>query len=274
MAWVDSEIRDYLQPDHLFEQVTRLEGEVFREVETRKTLRFSLGDQNYFVKIHRGVGWKEILKNLLQFRWPVLGARNEWLALRKLRQAGIDTLEPLAYTSEGLNPAGLKSCLVTRALEDTLSLEEVCQQHRLRPGLKHRLITRTAEITARLHQLGVNHRDLYICHFLIRLDELDAENPRLFLIDLHRAQIRNHTPQRWQVKDVGALYFSAMVDAGLTRNDIYRFLRAYTGLPLREALQADRHFWRQVQQRGEALYLESWPQLPDLMKRQTEALDE
>ena len=34
-----------------------------------------------FIKLHYGVGWREIFKNLLLGRWPVLGAKNEWRAL-------------------------------------------------------------------------------------------------------------------------------------------------------------------------------------------------
>lgn len=53
--------------------------------EARRTLRIEVAGQGYlFVKIHRGVGWKEILKNLLSLRLPVLGAGNEWRAIARL----------------------------------------------------------------------------------------------------------------------------------------------------------------------------------------------
>ena len=48
-----------------FVAVEALQGEVFRELEARRTLRTEVGGQSYFVKIHRGVGWGEIIKNLL-----------------------------------------------------------------------------------------------------------------------------------------------------------------------------------------------------------------
>ena len=34
-----------------FEEVEKLQGEVFRELESRRTLRFSLAGKRYFVKI-------------------------------------------------------------------------------------------------------------------------------------------------------------------------------------------------------------------------------
>lgn len=63
-----------------FVAVEALKGEVFRELEARRTLRTEVDGRGYFVKIHRGVGWAEILKNLISLRLPVLGAGNEWRA--------------------------------------------------------------------------------------------------------------------------------------------------------------------------------------------------
>lgn len=48
-----------------FAEVERLEGQVYRELEGRRTLRTEVEGRGYFVKIHRGIGWGEIVKNLL-----------------------------------------------------------------------------------------------------------------------------------------------------------------------------------------------------------------
>ena len=107
-----------------------------------------------------------------------------------------------------------------------------------------------------MHRAGINHRDLYICHFLMHVatsDELTDKNKvRLFLIDLHRAQIRKNVPTRWIVKDIAGLYFSAM-DIGLTKRDCYRFVRIYSGLSLREASQ-NYEFWSKVNVKALTLY--------------------
>jgi hypothetical protein len=86
-----------------------------------------------------------------------------------------------------------------------------------------------------MHGGGVNHRDFYICHFLLHLP-VDAGAPRLSLIDLHRAQVREQTPRRWRDKDLAALYFSAL-DIGLTRRDGLRFLQDLFRRPLRDILR-------------------------------------
>jgi len=114
------------------------------------------------------------------------------------------------------------------------------------------LIAAVAETARQLHENGVNHRDFYLCHLRVDPREL-AARPRIFVMDLHRAQLRAATPRRWIVKDVGSVYFSAM-DIGLTRRDLLRFMRAYRAKPLREILRTERAFWSAVRRRAERLY--------------------
>ena len=86
MLEFDSEFTQHLPADvEHFDYFMRLNGECFRELANRRTLRFELAGRRYFLKAHYGVGWREILKNLLQFRLPVLGARNEWRAMQRLQ---------------------------------------------------------------------------------------------------------------------------------------------------------------------------------------------
>ena len=72
-----------------FDAAWHLEGQVFRSVETRKTLRFSINETGFYIKRHQGVQIKEILKNICQLRMPVLGARNEFNAIQKLRDLNV-----------------------------------------------------------------------------------------------------------------------------------------------------------------------------------------
>jgi heptose I phosphotransferase len=226
-----------------FAAVEALEGEVFRELEARRTLRAEIGGRGYFVKIHRGVGWAEIVKNLLCLRLPVLGAGNEWRAAKRLGQLGVDTLRGVAFGQRGVNPAKRHSFIVTEDLAPTVSLEDFCRDWPTRPpapALKRALIRRVAGMARRMHGGGVNHRDFYLCHFLLHLDPAPTpERLKLSLIDLHRAQIRRRMPRRWRDKDLAALYFSAL-DIGLGRRDLFRFLKSYFERPLRELLRDER----------------------------------
>ncbi|MBL1320464.1 MAG: lipopolysaccharide core heptose(I) kinase RfaP [Methylophaga sp.] len=239
-----------------FSMVKQIEGEIFRQKEGRRTLRFVLGEKSYFLKYHQGIGWAEIVKNLLQFRLPIISAKNEWLAIQLLEKNQLDSMQIAAYGERGWNPAKKTSFLVTDELVDTMSLEHLAKQWRQTPPTfqsKRRLITKIANISRKMHESGLNHRDFYLCHFL--LDKSFAttntieDETRLFLIDLHRAQIRKKVPQRWLVKDIGSLYFSAL-DVDLTQRDCFRFITLYSGLSLREALSKQQSFWDNVGKRA------------------------
>ena len=225
-----------------FVAVEQLQGEVFRELEARRTLRTVVAGRGYFVKIHRGVGWGEIVKNLLCLRLPILGAGNEWHAIKRLEQLGVDTMCGVAFGQRGSNPAMQHSFIVTEELTPTISLEDFCRDWPVDPPpvpLKRALLQRVADMARRMHEGGVNHRDFYICHFLLHLDQPPSPaNLKLSLIDLHRAQIREQTPRRWRDKDLASLYFSAL-NIGLTRRDVLRFLRLYFDRPLRVILREE-----------------------------------
>jgi len=240
-----------------FAAVEKLEGEVFRELEARRTLRTEVAGRAYFVKIHRGVGWAEILKNLFSLRLPVLGASNEWRAIRRLEELGVDTMRAVAFGQRGRNPATQHSFIVTEELAPTISLEDFCRDWPSvppAPRLKRALIERVAEMAGRMHRGGVNHRDFYICHFLLHLDpKPTAQALKLSIIDLHRAQVRERLPRRWRDKDLASLYFSAL-DIGLTRGDVLRFLRVYFAHPLRDVLRDNAALLNELAREAERLH--------------------
>ena len=246
-----------------FDELMALEGDMYRQVARRKTFKFSINGHEYFAKLHKGVGWAEIIKNLLSVRKPVLGAVNEYNAIKALTQLGIKTMTLAAYGQRGSNPAELESFVITESLEPAISLEDLSLtwgEHPPEIALKRALIKRVASITSQLHRHGINHRDLYICHFLLKPDELkvlsNVNDVQLYLIDLHRVQIRAQVPRRWQLKDLAALYFSSM-DMGLSQRDLLRFIRDYSGCDLRTELAANQRFWLEVERK--ALVLKSKP---------------
>jgi heptose I phosphotransferase len=221
-----------------FAAADALQGMVLRSLEGRRTLRTEIAGRGYFAKIHHGIGWGEIIKNLLSGRLPVLGASNEWRALLRLKELGVDTMHPVAFGARGSNPARQHSFIITEELAPTSSLEDFCRDWCAvppAPTFKRTLIERVAEMARRMHQGGVNHRDFYICHFLLHLP-VDYRMPKLSLIDLHRAQVRKHTPRRWRDKDLASLHFSSL-EIGLTARDRLRFLRIYFDRPLRTILR-------------------------------------
>jgi heptose I phosphotransferase len=238
-----------------FDELMALDGEMYRQVARRKTFKFSRGNQEYFAKIHKGVGWGEVLKNLVSGRLPVLGARNEYDAINALTKLGIKTMTLAAFGQRGLNLAEQDSFVITESLEPSVSLEDLCMSWPdNKPSLKVKrtLIEQVASITRTLHENGINHRDLYICHFLLKENEIKkvgVSDVPLYLIDLHRVQMRATIPRRWRVKDLAALYFSSM-EIGLSRRDFYKFIKVYSSLSLRKVFEQEKKLWKDVERKA------------------------
>jgi len=217
-----------------FAGVLRLQGKVYRTLEGRRTLRTEVNGQGYFVKIHQGIGWREVGKNLLTGKCPVLGAGQEWQALARLQQAGVPSMCAVAFGEKGANPARQQSFIITEELAPTTDLEQFCANWPTEPPnprLKRALIGEVARVTAAMHP---------------------PEHLRLSLIDLHRAQTRKQVPKRWRNKDLAGLYFSAL-EFGLTRRDKLRFLQGYFKRPLRDILQSEAQLLRGLQCKAQRL---------------------
>lgn len=262
--FVDPELKDFFAENDLFETVFAIEGEVFRNVKNRKTMRFAFNGKNYFVKIHRGVGWKEIIKCLSMGKKPVLGAENEFEAIRLLEKLGVPTMKCRAFAKRGSNPARQESFIITDELQNKISLEDFCKDWKTNPPpekLKHEIIDRLAETCAKMHFSGLNHRDCYICHFL--LDEkifAGTGKVSLSVLDLHRAEIRKTIPRRLRIKDLAGIFFSSM-DAGLTKRDALRFIAVYSKFG-----KLDSKLWGDVLHTAVKLYRKEWKRDPFFLR--------
>ncbi len=240
-----------------------LEGEVYKAVvPARRILRIARGGRWFFLKVHYGVGWREIIKNLLRLSRPVLGARDEWQALHALARLGIDAPVPVAYGEAGWNPARRRSFVLTEAIEDTQDLEHwlpaLATRRSAAPAATHkrRVLGRVAAVAQRMHGAGINHRDFYLCHLRVAAaedhDVCALPESKLYVMDLHRAQQRRRIPARWRAKDLAALLYSALAAPGgplCTRRDLARFMAGYCDLPWRRALNAHLPLWCDVLRR-------------------------
>lgn len=248
---------DVLPPgSDVFKALLHMHGEVFRDVPGRRTIKTELAGQSYFIKQHFGVGWKEIFKNLASLRLPVVSAITEWKAIHALERIGIHTTPAVAYGERGCSPASRQSFLMTKDLGDITSLETLgfaWQKDRPDPRFKRHLINAVAALARKLHESGMNHRDFYICHICLDNQRLAQGDIYLYLIDLHRVGIRQRIRKADRLKDIAALYFSAM-DIGLTRRDFLRFLRVYRQQSLKDIFLEEAGFWQRVQQRAGRLF--------------------
>ena len=245
----------------------KIEVELVRDFKNRKTGRFELEGKTFYIKKHSECGIGAVLDELFHLRKPHIGAGHERIVLDKLHSIGIDTMTVAAFGQEGKSLPSQRSFLITEALTNIKSMAKVCAEWPSKPPAatyKRTLLEKVAGIAKKLHDSGINHRDFYLCHFL--LDTSDnfqppQKGPTLYLMDLHRAQQRAKVPFRWRVKDIGGLYFSAM-DIGLTRRDILRFMKLYSEKPLRQTLRQDRQFWQAVRRRAIRTYRRDFGQRP------------
>lgn len=192
---------------------------------SRRTAAFERGGRRYFVKTHAGTGWREIAKNWLSLKRPVVDAGTEARALLLAEARGLAAPRLVAWGVEGANPATRRSFVVTEALPESARLSVALAAELARGVARRHALTRAlAELVRALHAIPLAHRDLYLEHLFLAQAPPDAA-PRLFLLDLHRSA-PPRAPERAFVKDLAALYGSARRH-GATRADALRFLHVY-----------------------------------------------
>lgn len=231
-----------------FSEIMRLQGRVYRDVIGRRTMKVNLGNDSYFIKQHFGVGWREIFKNILSFKTPILGAMTEVQAIKKLVEIGIATTPLVAYGVKGLNPATQQSFVITEDLGDITSLEDVCEDWKNNPPqaqFKRNVVIAMAKLAARLHGAGLCHRDFYLCHLALKKERLAQGEIELILVDLHRMLLGQKSNGSAVMKDIAGLYFSAM-DCGFTAEDWELFKQHY--------LSQSATFWTKAEARANQLY--------------------
>jgi tRNA A-37 threonylcarbamoyl transferase component Bud32 len=208
----------------------------------RTTTRFRLqdasgGEPAFYIKRHGPAPLKEYLKPWLRLRGPILGARHEWNAILRFRDAGIPTMTPVA-----LGESGEHSFLVTRAIEGCHKLSEKVRQTLSERELRD-LLSGVAQLARRMHAAGMHHQDFYLGHVLVRRDDPH----QMYIIDLGRVRSHRRLARRWIVKDLGQFAYSA---SSLSRAQRLRFFKFYLG---RDLDSGDRRLWRQVERKSEAI---------------------
>jgi hypothetical protein len=75
-----------------------------------------------------------------------------------------------------------------------------------------RLLEPTADLAAKLHNAGLHHCDLYLCHFFARVgnDGTTGDRVDVRLIDAARVQRLGLLAYRWIVKDLAQFWFSTL----------------------------------------------------------------
>jgi len=125
-------------------------------------------------------------------------AHVEYAGYELLRDANIPTANLVAF-GELLDR---RSFLVTEDLAGFSAADKLIEHGTPFPELSNTL----ADLTARLHNAGLHHRDLYLCHFFVN----PQSNPRdIRLIDIARvAKLPRFFRRRWIIKDLAQFWYS------------------------------------------------------------------
>jgi len=147
---------------------------------------------------------------------------------RKLQAAQINTPKTIACGEQWELLFEKRSFIMIEKIPDARSLETRLPECFNQPAtskerkLRKEFIATSAAFIKKFHDTGHRHRDLYLCHIF-----RDTKG-RLYLIDLARVFKPILLAERFRVKDIAQLYYSAP-GTYFSAPDRLRFYLAYTG---------------------------------------------
>ncbi|MGB2998486.1 MAG: lipopolysaccharide kinase InaA family protein [Phycisphaerae bacterium] len=220
-------------------------GATSRLAPGRSTVRVELpnpagGTRALFIKRHTRVPLHAKIRRTMSLGPPLSMAVREARNIVRLTDVGIPTMRCAAIGEEFANSGRREqSCLITEEVPDAVQadvyFENTFGEEHSREAVaaKRRLIRALARLVRRFHANDFVHRDLYLCHILVRRQP--SANPILHLIDLQRVERpRRGVRRRRIVKDLAALLFSSWPSPAthirsrvFTDADRLRFAHAY-----------------------------------------------
>lgn len=173
---------------------------------------------------------------------PVLSQLRSWLAAHcrvscaafsfksanELAAAGINTPKTLFYGEQWGTFFEKRSFIITEKIPNAESLERKLPDFFYGPSTVNKLkprrnfIAQLASFIGKFHKADYRHRDLYLSHIFY------SDSGDFYLIDLARAFKPIIRRQRFRIKDIAQLYYSAPARY-FSRTDRMRFYFSYVG---------------------------------------------
>jgi len=160
-----------------------------------------------------------------------------------LARAGIKPPKTVSYGEQWGIFFEKRSFIITEKLPHAESLEQKlpdCFQNRSKTEnlrQQRNFIERLGQFAKKFHDTGYRHRDFYLAHIFY------SDDGTFFLIDLQRAFKPRILAERFRIKDISQLFFSAPGSA-FSRTDRLRFYKSYSGK--RSLDRNDKAFIRKV----------------------------
>jgi len=187
-------------------------SDYFTKNPIRNVIRFSLENERFYLKRH-------IEKYYL---WPrnKSNAKKEWDNILLLNKSGFKTPEAVAWGESFSKKRTTKSFIITKEIEDALSLEKVVLPNNRARFNKSIILEKLALLTSRFHNMGFCHQDFYAGHIFLR-------NDNIYLIDVQRVFRQKKLKLRWKIKDLAQLNYSVNSLKLIGIKDRIRFIKIY-----------------------------------------------
>lgn len=216
----------------------------------RKRIMFSDNSgQTFFLKRYQSIPKSKQIKNWLEHKSRKSTMSFDMGPVDQLAKNGIATPQTIAFGQEFKGLFEKRSFIITKKIPKADSLEKKLPDYftstaDVDSGKRKKFIESLADFARRFHQTGFRHRDFYLCHIFCS----DSED--LTLIDLNRIFRPSLTSERFRVKDIAQLYYSAPGSI-FSKADRLRFYIAYAGIGKLSA--ADRRFIKKVKKRAKKM---------------------
>jgi len=218
----------------------------------RTRMKFDLNEPatTVFLKRYDRVPVSTQIRNWLHHHRRASTSSFDRFGAEQLAAAGINTPKTLAYGEQWNRGFEKRSFIMTRRIEDAESLErklpDFFYQEHSGDNLKRRIafIKALADFVRRFHEKGFRHCDLYFSHIFC------GDDAKLYLIDLQRVFKPWLLKERFRLKDIAQLYYSAPANY-FSRADRLRFYLRYVAE--RKLNAADKRFIHKVNARAKRM---------------------
>jgi tRNA A-37 threonylcarbamoyl transferase component Bud32 len=226
--WIAPDYRDLLLGPaglRLEEWLRNGQAHIVKKGVHRQVYRVELPGLAFFLKHNRVPDWKTWVRQTVR----PSKARIEYDRICAVASRGVSTVEPLGLGEELAFLGAGESMLITRSLEDTQQLNSFMattlmkMEPARRTALRHQLAIEIGKLVARLHEAGIQHKDLHPANILVRLEE--GDRLVLFLIDLNAVCVSGSL--QWPASRENLIILNRWFVPRSSRSDRLRFWRAY-----------------------------------------------
>jgi len=203
-----------------------------------------------FMKRYNHPPFSVQLKNWLGARGRTSCGQCEAGPASELAEAGISTPKTICRGEQWGLLFERRSFVITEELAGAEAIERRLPECFDSPvtsrnlKLRRDFIARLAEFIKKFHDTNYRHRDLYFSHIFY------SDDGRFYLIDLARAFKPFLLQQRFRIKDISQIYYSAP-GRYFSRTDRLRFYFGYTGR--RKLSDADKMLIREVVKKAQRM---------------------